>query len=170
MRLFISIYFDDETKEKILEVQQRLKKLGRGRFTASDNLHLTLAFLGEVGEERVPGLQALMDGIKVPEMQLVFSETGAFRGGSELWWIGIRQNELLSTLQSELVKKLKASGFKVDSKKFKPHITLAREMHIGHAERGELLTKAFSCTASHMLLMMSHRPGGKLTYTELYRK
>ena len=170
MRLFISINFDEKTKENILAVQRRLRAMGKGRFTSPDNLHLTLAFLGEVAEERIADLEAIMDSVDVPEIQLVFSEIGAFRNESELWWIGIRQDEKLSQMQSELIAKLKAAGFTPDSKRFKPHITLAREMHIGHVYRSDLLPKNFSCRASHISLMLSHRPDGKLTYTELYRR
>lgn len=169
MRLFISINFDARTKENILAAQRKLKTMGRGRFTSPDNLHLTLAFFGEVAEERVPELKALMAGIDVPKMKLTFSEVGAFRNESELWWIGIKQNEQLSALQLELARKLKEAGFPVDGKRFRPHITLARDMHIGYV-CGDLLSKGFSCQASHISLMLSHRPNGRLTYTELYRR
>ena len=170
MRLFISINFDDRTKENILSVQRRLKNLGKGRFTSPENLHLTLAFLGEVPKERISELKALMDGIDVSEMQLTFCEIGAFRKESELWWIGIRQNEKLSQLQAELVAKLKVAGFMPDSKRFKPHITLAREMHIGRVEQSDLLSQNFSCRASYISLMQSNRSDGRLTYTEVYRR
>ena len=170
MRLFISINFDDRTKENILSVQRRLKNLGKGRFTSPENLHLTLAFLGEVPKERISELKALMDGIDVSEMQLTFCEIGAFRKESELWWIGIRQNEKLSQLQAELVAKLKVAGFTPDSKRFKPHITLAREMHIGRVEQSDILSQNFSCRASYISLMLSNRSDGRLTYTEVYRR
>jgi len=170
MRLFISINFDDKTKNNILSVQRRLQALGRGRFTRPDNLHLTLAFLGEVPEERIPDLKEILDSMNVPELQLTFAEVGVFRNESELWWIGIKNNEHLSKMQSELITKLKASGFTPDSKRFRPHITLAREMHIGNARRSELLPQSFSCKTSHISLMLSSRPDGKLTYTELYRR
>lgn len=73
-------------------------------------------------------------------------------------------------MQSGLAKKLKEARFPVDSKKFKPHITLAREMHIERIDRNDLLSQSFSCKASHISLMLSSRPDGKLTYAELYRR
>lgn len=169
MRLFISINFDEKTKENILLVQKRLRILGKGRFASPNNLHLTLAFLGEVPEERLQELEILMDEIVVPEMQLTFCEVGTFRNESELWWIGIRQNEKLMQLQSELVAKLKVAGFTPDSKRFRPHITIAREMHIGSIDRKYLLQSSFSCNVSQISLMLSSRSDGKLIYTELYR-
>ena len=49
MRLFVAINFDSITIENIAAVQGRLKALSRGNFSRPENLHMTLAFLGEVG-------------------------------------------------------------------------------------------------------------------------
>lgn len=169
MRLFIAINFDKDTKDRILECQSRLRKLGRGNFSSPDNLHLTLAFLGEVEEERLEELKAVMDGTAVPEMQLTFSKTGCFRGDEELWWIGAEENGKLLRLQEELTDALVDAGFSPDRKKFRPHITLARRMNIGHVESGKILKSPFSTEIDSISLMLSHRPGGVLTYTELHR-
>ena len=49
MRTFIAIRFDEAIKEKITEVQDKLRDAAeKGHFTDRDNLHLTLIFLGEV--------------------------------------------------------------------------------------------------------------------------
>ena len=170
MRLFIAINFDDKTKDEILAVQSRLKKMGQGRFTAPENLHLTLAFLGEVYEEDVADLKSLMNDIEVPAMDLRFSRVGAFRNESELWWIGLDEDPKLMALQEKLIRYLKADGFSPDGKKFRPHITLAREMHLGRVEYRELLPQKFTCHVEHMSLMLSERTSGKLTYSELYKK
>ncbi len=168
MRLFIAINFDEKTKEKMLDVQRRLREKGSGCFTAPENLHLTLAFLGEVSEERIPDIKAVMDTLTVPEMTFRFSHTGCFRRDSELWWLGAEENNSLSNLQKELIRSLKDAGFSLDGKRFRPHITLAREMHIGQVGSKELLPSPFTAEATAVSLMLSHRPNGKLTYTELY--
>ena len=168
MRLFIAINFDEDVKARMLEVQDKLRCKGRGRFTTPENLHLTLAFLGEAPEERIPEIKAVLDSLTVPEMTLRFSKVGCFRRDAELWWIGAEENKALSALQRQLIAGLKASGFDPDDKRFKPHITLAREMHIGTVDSGELLPEPFTAVVSSVSLMLSHRPNGKLTYTELY--
>lgn len=170
MRLFISINFDDKTRENILAVQSRLKNKGRGRFTSPANLHLTLAFLGEVEKERMDELCRILDSLTVPEMKLRFSHVGCFRRDSELWWIGLEQNEALSLLQKELIEKLVAAGFAPDRKAFKPHITLARDMHAGRLENDELRPTPFATTVNAVSLMWSHMVDGRLTYDEIYRR
>ena len=169
MRLFIAVNFDERTKQKILAVQRRLKKLGPGRFSRPENFHLTLAFLGEVPEDRVSEIKAAMARVTVPKMILTFSKTGCFRrDGDEIWWIGLEENEALAALQGSLIKKLKAAGFYPDDHgKFRPHITLARGMHAGKPDPEKLLPGPFSTEVGSIHLMLSHRPDGRLTYTEL---
>jgi 2'-5' RNA ligase len=49
MRLFITINFNDDTRSRLLALRDELRgKSKHGRFTLPENLHLTLAFIGEV--------------------------------------------------------------------------------------------------------------------------
>lgn len=169
MRLFIAINFDNETKRRIIDVQDHLRELGRGNYTREENLHLTLAFLGEVPAARLDEVKRVMDAVTVRRMKLDFAHVGCFARDSELWWIGAGDNRTLSGLQRALVNELRASDLPVDSKKFRPHITLAREMHIGRRDPKELLPETFSADVSAISLMVSERISGKLTYTEIYR-
>jgi len=169
MRLFIAINFDDDTKNNILEVQDRLRDKGRGNFTREENLHLTLAFLGEVPADRLDDVKQSMDAVTVRRMKLEFARVGCFSRDSELWWIGAQENKTLAGMQRALVGNLRKADLPVDSKKFRPHITLAREMHIGKVETAELLPQAFSTEVDAISLMVSERINGRLTYTEVYR-
>ena len=50
MRLFVAIEFESDIIESLKRVQSDLKRCGlKGRFTKEENLHLTLAFIGEYG-------------------------------------------------------------------------------------------------------------------------
>lgn len=54
MRLFYAINFDDTVKKRLSDIQNALRaRAVRGNFTLPDNLHLTLAFIGEVAQEKV---------------------------------------------------------------------------------------------------------------------
>ena len=55
MRLFIAINFNTETCTQLLALRDELRiESQRGSFTAPENLHLTLVFLGECDEDRPP--------------------------------------------------------------------------------------------------------------------
>ena len=55
MRCFIALDLPREAIKRIEEIQELIKKknLFAGKFTESDNLHLTLKFLGEISEEQI---------------------------------------------------------------------------------------------------------------------
>ena len=86
MRLFIAINFDPDTKEKLLDVQRRLKACASGNFTRPENLHLTVAFLGEVGEAS-DVKRAISDRFVQP-VALEFDRVGTFR--RDLYWVGVK--------------------------------------------------------------------------------
>lgn len=77
MRLFIAVNFSPDFKDDIFRLVQELKSRSQGgTFTRVENIHLTLAFLGEVEKNR---LQAVMDAMSVlefPDLDLVFDHLG----------------------------------------------------------------------------------------------
>lgn len=170
MRLFIAINFTEETKQSIVAVQRRLRQLGRGNFSRPENLHLTLAFLGEIAPARVGVIRHLMDQLTVPSMRLIFDHVGCFRrDGGDIWWIGLEPNKELLALQKELYHRLTDADFSLDNRRFSPHITLARQVVLGkEPDRNKLLGEPFATNADTVSLMLSERTGGRLTYTEQY--
>ncbi|MEA4919804.1 MAG: RNA 2',3'-cyclic phosphodiesterase [Clostridiaceae bacterium] len=171
MRLFIAVNFDEETKARLIKLQQKLKAQGSGNFTHSHNLHLTLAFLGEVSADRGADASAAMDCTAVSPMELIFDHVGSFtRDGGDIWWIGLKENRTFMDMQQRLYTKLKDKGFVLESRRFSPHITLAREYNGRDLDAKGLLEHQFSTSVSAISLMLSERMGGKLIYTELYRR
>ena len=168
MRLFVAINFDEETKQNIIAVQQRLRELGRGNFSRPENLHLTLAFLGEIAPERVAVIRRVMDQMAVPSLSLVFDQVGYFqRNDGNIWWIGIEPNKALLALQKELYHRLTDAGFQLDNRRFSPHITLARKVVLDkEPDRNKLIGAPFATNADTVSLMLSKRIDGKLIYTE----
>ena len=82
MRIFIAIQLSEEMKRSITGTLHDLKKAGvRGSFVPSQNLHLTLAFLGEV--EDVDAVKAALKTVAYKPFRLVLSDMGTF--GDTLW-------------------------------------------------------------------------------------
>ncbi len=83
MRLFFGLPFDAETCAAVRRVQSlRLEECAqRGRFTDPGNFHLTLAFLGEVEEERLKTLGTILRENPIPPIDLLFDRLGQFGGG-----------------------------------------------------------------------------------------
>ena len=165
MRLFIAINFDPDTKEKLLDVQRRLKACASGNFTRPENLHLTVTFLGEVGEAS-DVKRAISDRFVQP-VALEFDRVGTFR--RDLYWVGVKPSPALDDLYRGLVEDLRRAGFSGDwPNRLVPHITLAREVAL--RAQPDLAFEPFSMAARRLSLMKSERIAGLLTYTEVFGK
>ena len=74
-------------------------------------------------------------------------------------------------LQRELTRQLAAQGFRLEERRFVPHITLAWEVAVQGSLSGAALEFApFSTQVQRMSLMQSERVRGVLTYTQLYSR
>jgi 2'-5' RNA ligase len=171
MRLFIAINFDDGVKGRILFIRDRIREQSaKGNFSRPENLHLTLAFIGETPEARVPAICSVLEDLRHAPFELGFSRSGFFRrGGKELWWIGADQESAghaaLLELREALCAGLLEKGLAFDSRPFNAHITLGRE--IKHAKPIDAPAPEITVPVRRVSLMKSEHIGGVLTYTEI---
>ena len=174
MRLFIAVNFPDEVKKTILDVQEQLcLQTVRGSFTRPENLHLTLAFLGETPEEKLPCLFKIMEKIQPSPFEVIFNYTGYFsHSHKELWWIGADKCSpgisMLDSIHAQLLTELPDAGFSVDKRPYNAHITLGRE--IKHSSPITLECPEIKVAVHNVSLMKSERIRGILTYTELFKE
>jgi len=171
MRLFIAVNCDDEVKRQIVKLQERLRAQAvRGNFSRPENLHVTLAFLGETPEARLDCLYHIVESVQVPPFEITFNHTGYFkRRSTELWWLGVNPADpgllVLTALQKRLMNHLEEARFTVDKKPFSAHITLGREMV--RQQPIALDCPPIPVRVERISLMKSEHIRGVLTYTEL---
>ncbi|GAB2848745.1 RNA 2',3'-cyclic phosphodiesterase [Pseudoduganella ginsengisoli] len=105
-----------------------LLPLVQGRHIPPAKLHLTLAFLGQQEEARLPMLLSILKRLSVPPMRLQIDCFGYF-ARPRIAWAGMAQPpQALLGMQEQLMAELAAAGFDPATHgAFKPHITLARE-------------------------------------------
>ena len=82
MRLFIAIPLSEEMKKALVACMHDLKKQGvEGNYVPAQNLHLTLAFIGEYDDpEKV---KEVLRSVPMPPFRMSLSEKGNF--GNLLW-------------------------------------------------------------------------------------
>lgn len=164
MRLFIAINLNDEIKDELLKQTEYLKTSShRGNFSRRENLHITLAFIGEYGN--VDAVKKAMDEIESSSFDLSLYGGGNF---GSLYWAGIKKEPLLDDLAGKIRSSLKKNGIPFDRKPFSPHITIAREVIADSAIR--ISPKQAKMKVDRFSLMRSDRINGKLTYTQIYAK
>ncbi len=122
-RLFLALWPDTG-------VRRRIKKLipaGPGRPVPAANLHITLVFLGNTHGTTAAQLINRIDRLHPRPFQLTLDSAGYWpRPG--IVWLGMRQapEELLSLVKS-LRKCARQSGLKIETRAYRPHVTLTRK-------------------------------------------
>ena len=108
----------------------RLAPHARLSWVSPERLHLTLAFIGDVPESRMPAIQtALEQPTTVRQFPLDLAGAGAFprRGRPRVLWVGIHDGrESLMAVAGEVWTRLGEAGVAVDTRPFSPHMTVAR--------------------------------------------
>ncbi len=167
MRLFIAIQFNDEIKYELLVVQNKLKKHLNGNFTRSENLHLTLVFLGEYDRKMQYQACLAMDSVKEHSFEVSLGRLGRFGKAEDgLIWIDMKPHDRLIALHKMVCDALDERNLPYDKKPFIPHITLVRRCG---ALPDNISAKGTAHQAvSKVSLMLSERKNGKLIYSELY--
>ena len=122
MRLFVAIQLSDEMKKTLTQTLHDLKKKGvSGSYVPLQNLHLTLAFIGEYGDPDAV-LKAIKESAPV-RSEVTLDGMGSF---GELYFARLSASDELYKTVSRLRSALGARGIPFDKKRFTPHITLIR--------------------------------------------
>ena len=164
MRLFIAIPPGRAMRRGLTAVQDALRAHSvQGNFTPAENLHLTLAFIGEYPEpERV--LEA-METVRFAPIPLRLEGIGAF---DSLWWARLTENEALNALARHLRRALAEADIPFDRKRFRAHITLVRwPTFRRNVDFSAIPIPKAEMTADRIVLMSSTRGKNGMIYTAL---
>ena len=164
MRLFIAIQLSEEIRSALTDVQQYLMRRGvRGNYTSAENLHLTLAFIGEY-----PDPDAVLDAMDTVSFTPFSLKTDGFGSFGDLWWIGLSKSEALETAVRRVRHALSDAGIPFDRKRFSPHITVIRKASYGGKDKYPTVEiPAAGMTVNRISLMRSDRGKHGMIYTEL---
>lgn len=161
MRLFIAVNLTQEIKEELIDLQNDWYDEGvRGNYSPEENLHLTLAFIGEY-----PDPKRVADALKsvtFAPFPITIEGVGAF---DDLWWAGLEHSPALGAVAKQIRRALGYAGIPFDKKKFSPHITLLRRASAPAIPPSAL--KRTSMTVDTISLMRSERGKIGMIYTEI---
>ena len=106
MRLFIAIQLNDRIRTSLDEVQRCLIRQGvHGNFTPPDNLHLTLAFIGEY-----PDPDDVMQALEAVSFQPFSLGLEGFGSFGDLWWAGLSDSGAGERVADSAHQRLQLSG------------------------------------------------------------
>jgi 2'-5' RNA ligase len=136
VRLFVAIDLDDDARRRVVAEQRRVARILAPfqpalAWTRIDQIHLTLAFLGEVQGDQVSGVIEAMErpiGGWAP-FAVVFGGFGVFppRGAPRVLWLGLLSGSAeVIGIQRVVAERLAGLGLPGEARPFHPHLTLAR--------------------------------------------
>ena len=167
MRLFIAALLDEGAVSELSRLRDALHDASSaGSFVPRENLHITLEFLGECTPEERDSAAEAVDGLRFEPFSFAIDRLGVFqRPDGDIWWAGMEESRALLRLQSELHRDLMDRGFRLEKRRYRPHITLGRRvmtsMCCGRIDRLEAAVESVS-------LMLSERSASGMVYTELF--
>lgn len=124
MRLFIGLPIPAKLASAITR-HARTIPLPKARWTAPENLHLTLVFLGEVAELTLPSIKRELQELSLTPFPIRLTTLNTFpRAGVFIAEVDLTPR--LLHLQSQIANSMARCGFPPEDRPYHPHLTLAR--------------------------------------------
>ncbi|HJT80482.1 MAG TPA: RNA 2',3'-cyclic phosphodiesterase [Chthoniobacterales bacterium] len=125
-RLFVAIDLPESTAKLVDDLNPNLPGV---RWTAPEQLHLTLSFLGHVPPTNESTWRERLSQIQFHPFFLPIAGTGTFppKGPPKIIWIGVgKGHPHLFQIHKRVQEAALAAGLEPDLRSWHPHITLAR--------------------------------------------
>lgn len=128
MRVFVALNIPDKMKDNLERSASQFKEMSTGgSFTPKSNYHLTLHFLGNVDSRNLIYVQSAMDAIKLlPAPKLAISQFAILRASNAVC-ARFNKNAALAAIHDALADNLEKSGFTVERRAYRPHVTVIRK-------------------------------------------
>lgn len=129
MRIFVALELPENTIREIREWQEQLVILHPSlKWIKPEQMHLTLRFFGDIQRDRMLEIEKLLSSRHTGLLEFTLDKLGTFCGRDQLpfaYWLGGSFPSIVSHVAEELGKIPDGRG-RINSKKFLPHITIAR--------------------------------------------
>ena len=175
LRVFIAVPISWAIQEELVSLQSSLQKFdSRANYTRLGNFHITLEFIGGVGEAALPKLKMAIAATAEQNQgfALKLLGWGSFSKKQEqVAWLGVGEGKAaLAKLQASLWRNLQHQAWPVDLQQpYRPHLTMARRLRLPQkVKQLPLPEPKIVLPVQHMALMLSAQENNVLVYSELY--
>ncbi len=176
-RCFIAVDLPEEVKKSISESASLLK--GNAKFVETQNLHITMLFLGDLPESKVDAVKKILSNLDTKAFPIEAKGLSYFGGDfPRVIFVCITEGaDELASMSKRISTEAKSLGIKTDGKGFKAHITVAR-LKNGNVDAeqlknlsSELNKKVFGRFMCSVIKLKSSRLSEKgPEYTDIYIK
>ncbi|MCC7304997.1 MAG: RNA 2',3'-cyclic phosphodiesterase [Alphaproteobacteria bacterium] len=125
IRLFAALSIPGVLKKQASALPR--KGLSSPRWSHPDDLHITLRFIGDVDESRLPEIEETLEHVRVKPFTIVAKGLDIFaRKKQKILYIPIESRRAVTNLSAEVTERLNKTDFEFPLDVYTPHITLAR--------------------------------------------
>ncbi len=165
-RLFFALWPDEGARAALAGLAESLHQECGGRLMLEGNIHLTLAFLGNIPSGRIAQLHALAAAVAAPCFDLKI-DTLTYWRHNRIVWAGTQVcPSALRDLVAQLARALRTAGFRCEEREYAPHITLLRDARRAPATRA---VDGIAWRAGEFTLVQSLRRNGAVVYEAVGR-
>ncbi|MFC4348817.1 RNA 2',3'-cyclic phosphodiesterase [Kordiimonas lipolytica] len=140
VRLFVGLEIPENVRSALDEARGGVEC---AHWQRDDQLHLTLAFIGDVPKRTMHEIESELSRIIVTPFELDLRGVGLFGKPKQPknLWAGVSDRKPLVHLHEKICFALESVGVDVERRKYKPHVTLARFRRGAQARIGDWLTE-----------------------------
>ena len=139
MRAFIAVDIPEEVKERI---ERSVSKVASQsvKVVKRDQMHVTLFFLGDVGDDKIKMVEEAMQGIDAAAFWMSVRGLGTFsRRNPHIVFAGVEKGaDMLKEIHARLLGPIEKAGIEIEDREFFPHVTVLRVRHPGRKEREDI--------------------------------
>jgi len=134
MRIFIAVELPGAIRENIELLKADFRPVRGLRFVSTENIHITLKFLGEVSDDKIKLVISALKKVKFSPLKMSLGRIGVFPDEKNIrvLWVDAEPEEPLARLKEAIDAAL--PRFK-DDHPFKSHITIARVGMLSHDDK-----------------------------------
>ncbi len=131
--MFFALWPDQPLRRQLAVLAQAATQECGGRAMRTENLHLTLVFIGNVAHERLPLLHEIAASLALPSLNFVVDRIGYWRHNRIGWAAPTVVPQALARFVAGMEAALRNAGFALDERPYVPHVTLVRNARRGPA-------------------------------------
>jgi 2'-5' RNA ligase len=162
-RLFVAIDLPESSKQFLVDLDPKIRGV---RWTEAAEMHLTLAFFGDVPEDVDLALREKLSAIEFGVFFLPITGAGTFppKGPPKIIWIGVgRGHPHLFQVHKRVQEAALAAGLETELRPWHPHITLARCQDVAPQSIRKFLQSTVDLDAGMIRVEAFHLYSSKLT-------
>lgn len=122
MRCFLALPVPEMVAERLADLSGRLRT---GHRVPVENMHLTLAFLGEQTPQTLEELHFGLERIRAPAVPVAFGPLGTFGDVPASIHAEVKAGPALEVLHRSVLGAVHAAGITLERRRFRPHVTIA---------------------------------------------